>query len=55
MKQPISTKQINDFTSYGIYDYKFDSVGNQLLNPSSSIFQENYLALPLNNVYYNIL
>lgn len=47
------SKQINDFESSGVYTYKFDQVGNQILNPSSSTFQENYVAFSLNNIYYN--
>lgn len=46
-------KQINDFQSYGTYNYKFDEVGNQILNPSSSVFQQNYIALPTVNYVYD--
>lgn len=47
------TQQISDFERNGVYNYRFDDVGNQILNPSSSIFEENYVAFPLTNVYYN--
>lgn len=45
--------QISNFTNYGTYDYKFDDVGNEILNPSSSTFQQVYFALPLSNFAYN--
>lgn len=47
------SKQITDFKNYGTYNYKFDSVGNEILNPSSSVFQQSYFALPLGNCVYN--
>lgn len=43
-------QQIASFQSNGAYNYHFDSAGNEILNPSSSVFQENYLAFP--TVYY---
>lgn len=47
------SQQITNFTNYGTYNYKFDDVGNELLNPSSSIFQQVYFSLPLGNCVYN--
>ena len=47
------SEQINNFTDYGIYNYQFDSVGNEILNPSSSTFQQVYFSLPLGNFVYN--
>ena len=47
------TLQISNFTNNGTYNYAFDNVGNEILNPSSSIFQQVYFALPLNDYYYN--
>jgi hypothetical protein len=46
-------QQINDFQSYGTYNYKFDEVGNQILNPSSSVFQQNYISLPTTDYIYD--
>ena len=46
-------QQIANFTNYGVYNYKFDEVGNEILNPSSSVFQQVYFALPLGNYVYN--
>lgn len=45
--------QIANYKNYGIYIYKFDSVGNELLNPSSSIFQQVYFSLPFVNIEYD--
>ena len=45
--------QIANYKNYGTYIYKFDSVGNELLNPSSSIFQQVYFSLPFANVEYD--
>ena len=45
--------QITNFEKYGAYNYRFDEVGNVILNPSSSIFQQNYLSIPLSNINYN--
>lgn len=47
------TQQIKNFTTYGTYNYLFDQVGNEVLNPSSSVFQQVYFALPLKNYLYN--
>jgi hypothetical protein len=47
------SQQIANFTNYGTYDYIFDDVGNEILNPSSSTFQQVYFALPLGNCVYN--
>lgn len=46
------SQQVTNFTNYGTYNYKFDVVGNEILNPSSSIFQEVYFSLPLGNYVY---
>lgn len=45
--------EISNYKNYGTYIYKFDDVGNELLNPSSSIFQQVYFVLPFGNVVYN--
>jgi len=45
--------QIQNFEKYGSFTYRFDEAGNVILNPSSSIFQQNYISLPLTNVNYN--
>lgn len=47
------SQQIKNFTTYGSYTYVFDDVGNELLNPSSSIFQQIYFSLPLGNYVYD--
>lgn len=47
------TQQIKNFVSYGTYNYALDEVGNEVLNPSSSIFQQVYFALPLENYVYD--
>lgn len=47
------TVQITNFEKHGTFDYRFDEAGNIILNPSSSIFQQNYLSLPLSNINYN--
>jgi len=47
------TIQITRFLKNGTFDYQFDSAGNVILNTSSSVFQQNYLSLPLKNVNYN--
>jgi hypothetical protein len=46
-------KEISDFKNNGIYHYQFDEVGNVILNPSSSIFQQHYISLPTINYNYN--
>lgn len=43
------SQQIADFTTFGTYVYVFDDVGNEILNASSSTFQQVYFALPLGN------
>jgi hypothetical protein len=45
--------QINKFQTLGIYNYKFDEVGNVIANSSSMEFSYNYLSLPLWNSNYN--
>lgn len=45
--------QINNFQNYGVYNYVFDEVGNVILNPSSSVFQQNYVSFPTKNMEYN--
>jgi hypothetical protein len=47
------SQQITNFQSNGAYNYQFDEVGNQILNPSSSVFQQNYLSFPTVTVVYN--
>ncbi len=47
------SQELKNFKQYGTYDYIFDSVGNEVLNPSSSIFQQVYFSLPLSNYNYN--
>lgn len=47
------SQQIANFTNNGEYNYLFDSVGNEIVNPSSSVFQQVYFALPLGNYDYN--
>ena len=46
-------QQINDFTSRGVYNYRFDEVGNLILNPLSPIFQQHFFAFQLRDVVYN--
>jgi hypothetical protein len=45
--------QINNFQNYGTYNYIFDEVGNEILNPSSSVFQQHFIAFPTVNFDYN--
>jgi hypothetical protein len=47
------SQQIANFIQYGTYNYMFDSIGNEILNPSSSIFQQVYFSLPIGNFEYN--
>jgi hypothetical protein len=47
------SQQVANFINYGTYNYQFDSVGNEILNQSSSIFQQVYFRLPLGNFSYN--
>ena len=46
-------QQITSFKQYGTYNYIFDSEGNEVLNPSSSIFQQVYFSLPISLYLYN--
>jgi len=45
--------EISNYKNFGTYNYKFDCAGNELLNPSSSIFQQVYFSLPLESYVYN--
>ena len=45
------TQQINNFEKNGTYNYILDEGGNEVLNPSSSIFQQNYL--PFDTVIFS--
>jgi hypothetical protein len=47
------SQQIANFTNYGVYHYKFDEVGNEILNPHSTVFQQVYFSIPLDTVVYN--
>lgn len=47
------SKNIQDFTRYGTYTYKFDATGNLSFDSGSSDFSRVYLAFPLRNVVYN--
>lgn len=47
------SQEIHDFQRYGIYDYKFDNVGNLTFNSSSTDFHQAFVAFPLLNVFYN--
>lgn len=47
------TVQISNFEKHGTFNYRFDEAGNVILNPSSSVFQQNYLSIPLSNINYN--
>jgi len=47
------SQEIADFTNNGVYDYLFDSVGNEIVNPSSSVFEQVYFSIPLGNYVYN--
>lgn len=38
--------QIANFQNYGTYNYLFDEVGNLVLNPSSSVFQQHFVSIP---------
>ena len=54
-KRPMTdfSEQINDFVFHGTYGYKFDDIGNVILNPSSSVFQEHYVLFNLRTTVYN--
>jgi hypothetical protein len=45
------SQQITNFQNNGVYNYQFDEAGNEVLNPSSSVFQQNYISFP--TVIYN--
>lgn len=47
------SEQVNDFVFHGTYGYKFDEIGNVILNPSSSVFQEHYELFYLTNATYD--
>ena len=47
------SQQIANFTNNGTYNYLFDVAGNEVLNVSSSTFQQVYFSLPLGNYIYN--
>lgn len=47
------SQQVTKFRNDGIYNYQFDNVGNEIINASSSIFQQVYFSLPLGNFVYN--
>jgi len=47
------SQQIDNFKNNGTYDYNFDAAGNEILNPSSSVFQMVYFPLPLRNFVYD--
>lgn len=47
------SQNIQNFQRYGVYTYKFDSVGNMTFDSSSANFNQVYLAFPLQNVIYN--
>jgi hypothetical protein len=46
-------QDIQNYRRYGTYTYKFDNVGNVVLNPSSSNFNQVYIAFPLQNVVFD--
>ena len=50
---PNFSQDIQNFQRYGLYDYKFDNVGNMTFDSSSVNFNQVYLAFPLQNVIYN--
>lgn len=52
MHIPFHSK-INKFQTIGDYDYKFDEVGNVIVDSSSMEFSHNYLSLPLLNLNYD--
>jgi hypothetical protein len=45
--------QITNFQTNGNYNYQLDEAGNVVLNPSSSVFQQNYIAFPTVNYQYD--
>jgi hypothetical protein len=46
-------QQTNNFQNYGVYNYLFDEAGNEILNPSSSVFQQHFVAFPTVNMDYD--
>lgn len=47
------SQDIDNFTRYGTYTYKFDEVGNVAMSLQSEDFSKVYLAFPLNNFVYD--
>lgn len=45
---------IKNFSNYGTFIYKLDEAGNVILNPSSSVFQQHFISIPLVDYLYNI-
>lgn len=45
--------QIANFQNYGTYNYLFDEAGNVVLNPSSSVFQQHFVAVPTVDMDYD--
>lgn len=46
-------QDILNYKRYGTYTYKFDNVGNVVLNLSSSNFNQVYVAFPLQNAIFD--
>jgi hypothetical protein len=46
-------QDIKNFQNYGTYNYQFDVAGNEILNPSSSMFQQVHISMPLANFNYD--
>lgn len=46
-------QDIQNYKRYGTYTYKFDNVGNVVLNSSSSNFNQVYVAFPLQNAVFD--
>lgn len=46
-------QDIQNYKRYGTYTYKFDNVGNVVLNSSSSNFNQVYIAFPLQNAVFD--
>lgn len=46
-------QDIQNYERYGTYTYKFDNVGNVVLNSSSSNFNQVYISFPLQNVVFD--
>lgn len=47
------SQQISTFINHGTYAYRFDEVGNMILNPSSSVFQNHFIAFNLRDFIYD--